>query len=118
MRVSNSLPFEFQFAASDDLLAVLVKRTEEVLDRLTKLETALASVSNCRNAQDWYSTAAAAKALGLAEFTVRNYCRLGRIRGEKKGSGRGRYQSWVVPHAEIERVQREGLLPLCRLATP
>ena len=36
----------------------------------------------------------------------------GRIRGEKKGSGRGRYQSWVISHAELLRVQREGLLPI------
>ena len=47
----------------------------------------------------------------MPRFTVRNYCRLRRIRGLKKGSGRGKYQSWIVSHAEIERVRREGLLP-------
>jgi hypothetical protein len=41
-------------------------------------------------------------------------CRLGRIRAEKKLSGRGAYARWVVPHAELLRYQREGLLPASR----
>src|SRR5262249_51879587 len=64
--------------------------------------------------KDWYSTEEAAQLLGKAEFTVREWCRNGRIRAEKKGSGRGKYQSWVVSHAELLRFQREGLLPLKR----
>ncbi len=67
-----------------------------------------------RAARDWYSTEQLARLLGKAEFTVREWCRNGRIHAEKKGSGRGKYQSWVVSHAELLRVQREGLLPLKR----
>lgn len=118
----TNLPGSYQppsaTAGDTDVLAILLNRTDEVLERLAKLEAAvIASGAEQEKAQDWYSTAAAAKFLGLAEFTVRNYCRLGRIRGAKKGSGRGKYQSWVVSHAEIERVRREGLLPLCRATT-
>jgi hypothetical protein len=105
-------------ADSCEALAILVDRTEQLLERLAKLEASIAAAAEQGKTHDWYSTADAAKALGLAEFTVRNYCRLGRIRGEKKGSGRGKYQSWVVSHAEIERVRREGLLPLCHAAVP
>jgi hypothetical protein len=67
-----------------------------------------------RAARDWYSTEEVARLLGRAEFTVREWCRNGRIHAEKKGSGRGKYQSWVVSHAELLRVQREGLLRLKR----
>ena len=62
--------------------------------------------------KDWYSTDEVAQLLGKAEFTAREWCRLGRVHAEKKGSGRGKYQSWVISHAELLRIQREGLLPL------
>jgi hypothetical protein len=47
-----------------------------------------------------------------APFTCREWARLGRIRAEKRGSGRGRHLAWVIPHAEVLRYQRDGLLPL------
>lgn len=52
-----------------------------------------------------------AAALGRAEFTVREWCRLGRVRAEKKKSGRGPAGEWIVSHAELTRVRNEGLLP-------
>lgn len=61
--------------------------------------------------KDWYSTDEFARLVGKAEFTVREWCRLGRVRAEKRGSGRGAHQAWVVSHAEVLRYRREGLLP-------
>jgi hypothetical protein len=89
-----------------------------LLARLDRIEAALIALAQQQTVKEHYTTEEAARLLGLAEFTVRNYCRLGRVRGEKKGSGRGKYQSWVVGHEEIERVRREGLLPLRRAAPP
>jgi hypothetical protein len=63
-----------------------------------------------RTVKDWYSTDEIASISGKAEYTVREWCRQGRIRAEKKGSGRGKYQSWVVSHDELLRYQRDGLL--------
>jgi predicted site-specific integrase-resolvase len=62
-------------------------------------------------AKEWYSTDEAAQVLGKAEFTVREWCRLGRVKALKRNSGRGKYLSWVISHAELIRYQREGLLP-------
>jgi hypothetical protein len=53
--------------------------------------------------------------LGKAEFTVREWCRLGRIRAGKKTCGRGSASEWIVSHAELTRVRNEGLLPNPRL---
>jgi hypothetical protein len=54
--------------------------------------------------------------VGKAEFTVREWCRHGRIKAEKRLSGRGAHPSWVVSHVELLRFQREGLLPIQRPA--
>jgi len=86
--------------------------TIEIVERLDRIEAALSALLEQRTVKDWYSTEEAAKILGKAEFTIRNYCRLGRIRGEKKSSGRGKFQSWAISHDELLRVQREGILPL------
>ena len=82
----------------------------EMLERLDRIEAALTALLKQRTVKDWYGTEEVAELLGKAEFTVREWCRLGRIRAEKKGSGRGKYQSWVVAHSELLRIQREGLL--------
>lgn len=94
-----------------DILAILLERTEQLLERLTKLESALISASDERKAQDWYSTAAAAKVLGKAEFTVREWCRHRRVNAKKRSCGRGLSQEWKISHVELERIQSEGLLP-------
>jgi hypothetical protein len=85
-----------------------------LLDRLGRIEAALQALAARQAVKDYYSTEEAAGVLGRAEYTVREWCRLGRVRAQKKGSGRGKYQGWVVSHEELQRVQREGLLPLPR----
>lgn len=84
---------------------------DELLSRLTKIETLLASLVEQRTIKEWYSTAEVATLLGKAEFTVREWCRLGRVHAQKKKSGRGVAGEWIVSHAELTRVRNEGLLP-------
>ena len=64
-----------------------------------------------RTVKDYYEIEEFAQIVGKAPFTVREWCRLGRIHAEKKNSGRGPYARWVVSHQELLRYQREGLLP-------
>jgi DNA-directed RNA polymerase specialized sigma24 family protein len=80
-------------------------------EQLGRMEVSLAVLVERQTVKDWYTTEEAAKALGKADFTVREWCRQGRVHAKKKGSGRGMYQSWVISHAELQRIQREGLLP-------
>jgi hypothetical protein len=84
---------------------------EELKGRLDRLEDMLARLMDRETAKDWYSTDEFARIVGKAEFTVREWCRLGRVRAEKKQSGRGAYVSWAISHNELLRFQREGLLP-------
>jgi hypothetical protein len=64
-----------------------------------------------RSVKEWYSTAEVAKLLDKAEFTVREWCRLGRVKAQKKKCGRGIASEWMISHAELTRVRNEGLLP-------
>ena len=80
--------------------------------RLEKIEAMLAVLVEREQAREWYTTEQFALRLRKAEFTVRNWCRLGRINAQKRTSGRGAYDSWVISHAELLRFQRDGLLPL------
>lgn len=88
--------------------------TEELNDlttRLVRIEQTLDLLVQQRTIKDWYSTAEVAQLLGRAEFTVREWCRLGRVRGEKKQCGRGVAGEWMISHEELSRIRNEGLLP-------
>jgi hypothetical protein len=84
----------------------------EILSRLERIESALDSLLREQLVRDHYSTSEVAEVLRRAEFTVREWCRLGRIKAEKKRNGRGLSAEWVVSHAELLRIQHEGLLPI------
>jgi DNA-directed RNA polymerase specialized sigma24 family protein len=84
---------------------------DELHARLERIEALLTSLVEQRTVKEWYTTAEIAKILGRAEFTVREWCRLGRVHAEKKKSGRGIASEWIVNHAELTRVRNEGLLP-------
>jgi hypothetical protein len=81
-----------------------------VEERLEKIEAMLVALVERQTVKDFYEIEEFAKLVGKSCFTCREWCRLGRIRADKKLSGRGAYARWVVPHSELLRYQREGLL--------
>jgi len=81
-----------------------------VEERLEKIESLLVALVEREQVREWYTTEEFARAVGKAEFTIREYCRLGRLLGEKRQSGRGKHAQWVLSHQELQRYQREGLL--------
>ena len=95
---------------------VATLRTLLVLDeRLAQSELLVQEVrdllKNQKPQKDWYSVAELAALLGKAEFTVREWCRLGRVHANKRQCGRGDSQEWIVSHEEMTRIQNHGLLP-------
>jgi len=87
---------------------------DEVMKRLEAIEQGVRFLVDQRTVREFYSIAEFAKIVGRSEFTCREWCRLGRIKGLKKRNGRGLSSEWVVSHEELLRFQREGLLPLRR----
>jgi hypothetical protein len=83
----------------------------EILDRLERIESALRRLLELRTVKDFYSTEDVAAILGKAEFTVREWCRRKRCHSVKQACGRGKYQSYAISHAELKRLEKEGLLP-------
>ena len=81
-------------------------------ERLERIETMLVVLVERQKVKEWYSVEEFAQILCKAEFTVREWCRLGRIGAEKRLSGRGAFPAWCISHQELLRYQREGLLPL------
>ena len=86
--------------------------TEQISDRLDRIEAMLKDLVSEKTIKECYSTAEVAEILGKAEFTVREWCRLGRIWAEKRACGRGNSKEWMISHVELTRIQNEGLLPL------
>ncbi len=89
-------------------------RIEAMEESLGRIEEMLARLIERETAKEWYATDEFARLVGKAEFTIREHCRLGRIRAEKRMSGRGAFPAWVISHQELQRYRREGLLPLQR----
>jgi hypothetical protein len=61
--------------------------------------------------KEFYTIQEAAVLLNREPYTVREWCRLGRVNGVKAHCGRGADNEWRISHAEIIRIQNEGLLP-------
>ena len=85
---------------------------QDLIERLERIESALNTIITQRRIKDYYSTTEVAAALNKAEFTVREWCRLGRVVATKRQCGRGNSGEWMISHEELLRIQNEGLLPL------
>jgi hypothetical protein len=83
----------------------------DIEDRLGRIEQMLAVLIGRQTIKECYEVEEFARLVGKAPFTVREWCRLGRIKAGKRRSGRGAFASWVISHDELQRYQREGLLP-------
>ena len=76
---------------------------QSIEQRLGRIEVMLERLLLQRQMREYYSVDQAAERLGLACWTVRNRCRVGEIDAQKDGSGQ-----WLIPHAEIERLENNG----------
>jgi hypothetical protein len=83
----------------------------DIATKLDRIEAMLAALVERERARRWYTTGQFAKTVGLAEFTVREHCRLGRLNARKRRSGRGPHAAWAIAHQELRRYQQHGLLP-------
>lgn len=86
-----------------------------VEERLENIEAMLVVLVERQQVREFYEIEEFARLVGRDRFTVREWARHGRIRAEKKLSGRGAHAQWAVSHDELLRYRREGLLPRPKL---
>ena len=82
----------------------------QVLQRLDRIEAALQQLLRQRTIKEWYTTDEVAAILNKAPFTVREWCRHGRVQATKRACGRGTSKEWIISHDELMRIQAESLL--------
>jgi hypothetical protein len=88
-----------------------VMTDDELNGRFNRLEQLLTVLVERQTLKDHYDVDEFSRLVGKAPFTIREWSRRGRIRAEKRRSGRGPFSSWAISHKEYLRYQREGLLP-------
>ncbi len=85
--------------------------TQSIESRLCNIESLLARLLEEKSAQEFYSIAEVAKLLDKAEFTVREWCRRGRVNAQKRQCGRGGAKEWIISKDELDRIRSLGILP-------
>lgn len=85
---------------------------EAIIQRLERIELRLGQLIDEQGSQEWYDTKKAGEILGRSAYSVREWCRLGRVHATKRSCGRGSSKEWMISHDELQRIKAEGLLPL------
>jgi excisionase family DNA binding protein len=100
--------------------ADLAEGIDRLKRRLAGFEALLSDIREAladrRHAKESYTTAEAAELLYKRPYTVREWCRHGRINATKAMCGRGGEEEWRISREELNRIRNEGLLPLPRWA--
>jgi hypothetical protein len=95
---------------------------DAILEFLVRIDQKVTQVQECVCAlpggafteRTWLTTAEVAQILKRKPYTVREWCRLGRVNAEREKDGRGGYGAWRISREELLRIQNEGLLPESR----
>jgi len=96
--------------ASDE--AGLKAFADRLDENFAQIRADLAILRQQRTVKEAYTTKEIADMLGKKEYTVREWCRQGRVAAKKLANGRGNEGEWRIPHEELMRYQTDGLLPL------
>lgn len=86
--------------------------SEDITWRLERIEMLLSKLVEAEPPQEWYDTKTAGEMVGRSAYSVREWCRNGRVHAEKRACGRGAAKEWMISNQELQRVKAEGLLPI------
>ena len=98
----------------DDIVLELLQRQAERVSAMESVLQQLIQRIVSQPQKEFHTVTEAAELMDRAPYTVREWCRLGRLNASKALSGRGIDGEWRISAEEIQRWQREGLLPVER----
>jgi hypothetical protein len=93
-----------------------MESTGSIDDRLGRIEALLGVLVEQRTVKDWYSTAEVGAILSKSGYTVREWCRQGRVRASKRPVGLGPTYEWIVSQEELTLLSNEELPPVLTLS--
>ena len=100
----------------DLLFNTVVEMRQEMAAEIAKLNDKVDMLVKNRIRKDYYTVDELGKIVDKDVYTVREWLRLGRVRGTKRACGRGLSKEWIVSHEELERYRNHGLLPIVKAA--
>lgn len=87
----------------------------DVATQLAEMREMLLQIQNLlahpKEAREWYTVEEVASLVAKTPYTVREWCRMGRINARKRSERRGGAELWSISAAELTRIKDEGLLP-------
>jgi hypothetical protein len=98
--------------AAPDAQSRMDDKLQVACERLSAIESKLDALGQHHTIKEFYTTADLCRIFGKAPYTVREWCRLGRIRARKVPASCGGECEWRISHEELARIQNEGLLPV------
>ena len=84
----------------------------DVREQLERLTLLVETLSRQQTVKPWYSVGEFAALVNKSNFTVRQWCNLGRINACKSQGRCGPEHEWVISHEELLRYQRHRLLAI------
>jgi hypothetical protein len=89
--------------------------TGDLMRQLAEIQATLAAVlaklEHPPERRNGYTVEEVAALLGKTPYTVREWCRWGRVHATKRAERRGGAELWSIAADEVARVKDEGLLP-------
>lgn len=92
----------------DDAHLGIQARLDEMRTMILQIHEMLA---NPIVAREWFTVEEVATQLGKRPYTVREWCRHGRLNATKRTEKRGGVELWNISSEEVARYRNEGLLP-------
>lgn len=87
--------------------------SDELRQEVAELKTVvvqcreLLEILMLRQSRTHYTVAEFAKVTGWSEYSVREWCKSGKIKADKTKERHGAYATWRIPHSERVRFTRE-----------
>ncbi len=87
-------------------------KLNDILRQLDELKRLVHQLAQPPITKEWYTIPEIAALIHKSAYTVREWCRHGRVKARKKPcGGRGVSGEWLIGHEELKRLLNEGLLP-------